>query len=61
MEIKWRDRHYSVQDNAVVAHQYVIMYCNTYKFSELPFCGTHSKTHGTSGLGKHYHLIFDQN
>ena len=59
MEIKWTDRHYNVQDNADVAHQDMIIYCNTNKFPELPFCGQHSKTHGIRGLSKNYHLSFD--
>ena len=32
MERKWTDRQYHVQDNADVAHQDVIMYCNTNQF-----------------------------
>ena len=35
------------------------MYCNTNKFPELTFCGTHSKPHGARGLSKHYNLRFD--
>ena len=58
MEIKWADRQYHVQDNADVSHKYVIMYLNKNQFSELPFCGPHSKPHGTRGPSKHYHLRF---
>ena len=35
------------------------MHCNTNQFPELPFCGPHSKPHGTRGLSKQYHLRFD--
>ena len=49
MEIKWTDRKYHVQNNADVAHQYMIMYYNTNKFTELSFCGPHSKPHGARG------------
>ena len=59
MEIKWTDIQYHVKDNADVAHQYVIMYCNTNKSPELSFFGPHSKPHGTRGSSKHYHLRFD--
>ena len=59
MERKWTDIQYHVQDNADVAHQYVIMYCNINQFSELSFCGPYSKHHGARGLSKHYHLRFD--
>ena len=52
MERKCTDRQYHVQDNADVAHQDVRIYCNTNQFPELPFCGPHSKTHGTRGLSK---------
>ena len=37
MEIKWTDRQYYVQDNADVAQQDVIIYCNTNKFPVLSF------------------------
>ena len=59
MERKWTDRKCHVQDNADVAHQYVKMYCNTNKFPEISFCGTHSKPHSARGLIKYYHLRFD--
>ena len=59
MEINWTDRHYHVQYNADVSHQYVKMYCNTNQFSELSFCGPHYKPHDTRGLSKHYHFRFD--
>ena len=58
MEIKWTERKYHVQDNAVVELKYVRMYCNTNQFPALPFCGPHSKPHGTRGMSKHYHLRF---
>ena len=58
MERKWTERNYHVQDNASVELKDVNMYCNTNKFPELPFCGTHSKPHGARGLGKHYNLSF---
>ena len=32
MERKWKDRHDHGQDNADVAHQDMIMYCNTNQF-----------------------------
>ena len=56
MEIKCSYRQYHVQDNSDIAHQYVRMYCNTNKFTELPFCGPHSKPHSSRGLSKHYHF-----
>ena len=59
MERKWIDRQYIVQDNNNVAHKDVIMYCNKNKSPALPCFGPHSKTHGTRGLSKHYHLRFD--
>ena len=59
MGIKWTDREYHVQDNAVVEHQYVKMYCNRSKFPALPFCDPYSKPHGARGLSKHYHFSFD--
>ena len=59
MERKWTDRHYHVQDNADVAHQRVKIYCNTNKFLELSFCGSHYKPHGARGLSKNYNLVFD--
>ena len=59
MEIKWTDREYHVQYNADFAHKYVIIYCNTNQFPELPCCGTHSKPHSAIRLSKHYHLRFD--
>ena len=58
MEIRWTDRQYHVQYNANAAHQYVRIYCKN-QFSELPFCRSYSKLHGTSGLSKHYHSRFD--
>ena len=58
MEIKWTDRQYYVQDNADVAQQDVIIYCNTNKFPALSLCDTHSKPRGARGLSKHYHLRF---
>ena len=36
------------------------IYCNTNQYPALPFCGPHSKPHGTRELSKHYHLSFDQ-
>ena len=59
MKRKCTDRHYHVQDNADVEHQYVSMYCNTKQFPALPFCGPYSKPHGARGLGKYYHMCFD--
>ena len=59
MERKWTDRHCHVQDNADVAHQYMKIYCNTNKFPELSFCGSHSKLHWSRGLSKNYHLVSD--
>ena len=58
MERKWTDRQYHVQDNANVAHQDVIIYCNTNQFPALPFCGPYSKPHGARGLSNHYHSRF---
>ena len=49
MERKCTDRQYNAQDNANVAHQYVIMYCNTNQFTALSFCVPHSKPHGSRG------------
>ena len=49
VEIKWTDRQYHFQNNADVAHQYVIMYCNTNQFPELPFCVPYYKPHGARG------------
>ena len=59
MEIKWTERKYRVQDNANVEIKDVKMYCNTIKFPELSFSGSHSKPHIERGLIKHYHLCFD--
>ena len=59
MERKWTERKYHVQDNAVVELKDVKMYCNTNKFPELPFCGTHSKPNGAMGMSNNYHLRFD--
>ena len=59
MKRKWIDRQYHVQDNANIAHQDVIIYCNTNQFPALSFCVTHSKPHGARGLINHYHLSFD--
>ena len=58
MEKTWIERKYHVQDNAAVELKYVKMYCNTTQLPALPFCGPHSKPHGSRGLGKHYHLRF---
>ena len=58
-ERKWTDREYHVQDNDNVAQKDVKIYCNTNKFPELPFCGTHAKPHGTRGLINSYHFGFD--
>ena len=41
------------------SHLCVKIYCNTNQFPSLPFCGPHSKPHGTRGMSKHYHLRFD--
>ena len=59
MKRKYTYRQYHVQDNFDVAHQDMRIYRNTNKFSELNFCGPHSKPHGTMGLSKHYHFRFD--
>ena len=40
-EGKWANRQYHAQDNADVSYQYVTMYCNTNKFTKLPFFGPH--------------------
>ena len=58
-EIKWTERKYHVQENALVELKDVKMYCNTNQFPVLHFCGPHSKPHGARGLNKHYHLRFD--
>ena len=58
MERKWTDIQYHVQDNTDVELQDVKIYCNTNQFTELSFCGPHSKHHGARGLSKHYHLRF---
>ena len=36
------------------------MFCNTNQFPSFPFCGPHKKSHGVRGVGKHYHMVFDQ-
>ena len=59
MERKWTERKYHVQDNAAVELKDVKIDYNINKFPALPFCGPHSKPHGTRGLAKHYHLRFD--
>ena len=59
MERKWTDRNYHIQDNTDVAHQDVMIYCNTNKFPALTFCVPNSKYHGARGLINHYHLRFD--
>ena len=56
---KWTHIEYHVKDNADVTHKYVKIYCDTNQFTELPFCGPHSKPHGTRGLSKHHRLRFD--
>ena len=58
-KIKWTDREYHVQDNAVVAQKYMKMYCDTNQFPALPFFGTYPKPHGARGSSKHYNLRFD--
>ena len=58
-ERKWTDKQYHNQDNADVAHQYVIMHCNKNQFPALPFCGPHYEPHGARVLIKYYHLRFD--
>ena len=60
MERKWADIQYYVQDNADVAHQDMIMYCNTNEFPELLFCCPYYKPYGARGSSKNYHLRFDQ-
>ena len=57
----WTYREYHVHDNADVAHKKVKMYCNNNQLPELPFCGSHPKSHGTMGLINHYRLNFDPN
>ena len=37
------------------------MYCDTNQLPTIPFCGSHPKPYGERGLGKYYHLRFDQN
>ena len=59
MEIKWTERKYHVQDNALVELKDVKMYCNTNQFPALPLCGPYSKPHGARGIGKHYRFRFD--
>ena len=59
MKRKWTERKYHDQDNSDVELKDVKMYCNTNQFPTLPFCGPHSKTHGSRGLVKHYYLRFD--
>ena len=58
MEIQWTYRHYHVQDNADVAHQDVIMYCNKNKYPKLTFCGSYSKPRSIRGLKKNNHFRF---
>ena len=58
---KWTNREYHVQDNSDVQHKDVKIYCNTTQFPVLLFCGSHPKPHVSRGLGKHYHIRFDQN
>ena len=60
-KITWKDREYHVQYNYDVSHKDVRIYCDTNKFQTLPFCGSHPKTHGARGLGKHYHIRLDPN
>ena len=59
MERKCTYRQYNAQDNSNVAHQYVIIICNTNQFPALPFCDPYSKPHGARGLSNNYHLRFD--
>ena len=59
VERKWTEIKYHVQDNAEVELKYVKMNCNTNQFPALPFCGPHSKPHGSRGMVKHYHFRFD--
>ena len=59
MKRKWTERQYHIQNINAVAQQDVKIYCNTNKFSELPFCGPHSKPHVTKGLSKYYHFRSD--
>ena len=58
---KCTDREYHVQDSSDVSHKDVKIYCDTNQFPTLIFCGSHSKSHGSRGLGKHYNLCFDPN
>ena len=37
------------------------IYCDTNQLPQLTFCGSHTNPHGERGLGKHYHIRFDQN
>ena len=48
-----------MQHNKDFKDQDVKIYYATNQFPELQFLGTHSKTHGVRGLGKHYHIRFD--
>ena len=58
MERKWTGRKYHVQDNTAVELKDVKIYFNTNQFPALPFCGPHSKPHGSRGLSKHYNFRF---
>ena len=48
-----------MQHNKYVTHQDVKIYCATNQFPELQFIGTHNKSHGICGLGKHSHMRYD--
>ena len=42
----------------MVEIKYLRMYCNKNQSPELLFSGPNSKSHGSRGLSKHYHLRF---
>ena len=56
----WKEREYSFHNDSDFAHKCVKMFYNTNQFPSLPFCGPHTKLHCVRGLGKHYHMVFDQ-
>ena len=37
------------------------MFCDMAQFTELKFCGPHTKPHGIHALGNNYYVRFDHN
>ena len=55
----WNEHGYHVKDNSDFGHSGVKMSCNSTQFSELKFCGPHTKPYGVSGLSNNDHFSLD--